>query len=77
MNKGNGKTRLTALAFGVFGFAASLTAFAGPGDWGCEHCLPIYYDCVAANPDNRDGCLADFWNCQTSNGCMITLPPEY
>jgi len=75
VNKRNRSLRLTAVAVGAFGFAASLSALAGP--WGCDHCVPIYYDCVNANPDNRDGCVADFWNCQTSNGCMISLPPDF
>jgi hypothetical protein len=71
VNKGNRSIRLIAVAVGVFGFAASLTAFAGP--WGCDHCLPAYYACQST-PDPNPSCLEQFWQCQMDNGCIITMP---
>lgn len=75
MNKGNRSIRLTAVAVGIFGFAASLTAFAAP--WGCDHCLPGYYACRTNTPDAQPSCLEQFWQCEQDGGCPISLPPDF
>lgn len=58
---------------GVFGFAGSVTALAGPPN--CDFCLPGYYYCNEYTPDVEPSCLQTLFDCQTANGCAISEPP--
>lgn len=68
------RLRLGAAALAAFGFAATMTATAA--GFGCDHCEGQYYACRSAGGE-YEPCVNDFWNCQTSNGCMISLPPDF
>ncbi|MGN7916900.1 hypothetical protein [Lysobacter sp. ESA13C] len=73
MDTRNRSIRLSALAFGVFGFAAALTAYAAPQ---CEHCLAGYYACRSNSPGDTQPCLEAMWDCETASGCAMSYPPD-
>ncbi len=73
MDTRNRSIRLSALAFGVFGFAAALTAYAAPQ---CEHCLAGYYVCRSNSPGDTQPCLEAMWDCETASGCAMSYPPD-
>ncbi len=64
--------RLTAVALGVFGLAATLTATAGIPD--CEHCLQDYRYCIQV--DDYASCVQQLYDCQIAGRCEPTLPPD-
>lgn len=73
MDTRNRSIRLSALAFGVFGFAAALTAYAAPQ---CDHCLDGYRACRSNHPDDTQPCLEEMWACEIANGCAMSYPPD-
>lgn len=74
MNTRNRSTRLAAIAFGVFGFAAALSATAGRPN--CDYCLAGYYQCRDNTPDANPSCMDQLFNCQIDNRCEPTYPPD-
>jgi hypothetical protein len=74
VNTRNRSIRLTTIAFGVFGFAAALTATAGIPD--CRYCLAGYYQCRDNTPDAQPSCLDQLFQCQIDNRCDPSLPPD-
>lgn len=68
------RLRLGAFALAAFGFATALSATAEVPR--CDHCLGEYYACRNAGGD-YDSCVNEFWNCEISNGCQISLPPDF
>jgi hypothetical protein len=74
VNTRNRSIRLTAIAFGVFGFAAALTATAGIPD--CRYCLEGYYQCRDNTPDAQPSCMDQLFQCQIDNRCDPSLPPD-
>lgn len=74
MNTRKRSIRLAAVAFGVFGFAAALTASAGRPN--CDYCLAGYYQCRDNTPDAQPSCLDQLFQCQIDNRCEPSLPPD-
>lgn len=66
--------RLTAVALGVFGFSAALTASAGLPN--CDYCLQGYYICRDNTPDAQPSCMDQLFQCQIDNRCQPTFPPD-
>ncbi|MEI2454689.1 hypothetical protein [Lysobacter firmicutimachus] len=69
--KGGSRTaRLAALAAGVFGFAASVTAFAAIDR--CEECRTnVLEPCQLYTPDARPSCFMQYRACLTAYGCQL------
>lgn len=68
------RPRLGALALAAFGFATALSATAEVPR--CDHCLGEYYGCRSAGGE-YEACVNAFWDCETANGCAISLPPDF
>jgi len=66
--------RLTAVALGVFGFSAALTASAGLPN--CDYCLQGYYQCRDNTPGAQPSCMDQLFQCQIDNRCEPTFPPD-
>ncbi|ALN86634.1 hypothetical protein IEQ11_15440 [Lysobacter capsici] len=66
--------RLTAIAAGVFGFSASLTAFAAVDK--CHQCYTDVLEwCEANTPDATPSCWLQYRACLTANRCQIVIEP--
>ncbi len=66
--------RLTAVALGVFGFSAALTASAGLPN--CDYCLQGYYQCRDNSPDAQPSCMDQLFQCEIENRCEPSFPPD-
>ncbi|WP_206409666.1 hypothetical protein [Lysobacter enzymogenes] len=66
--------RLTAVALGVFGFSAALTASAGLPN--CDYCLQGYYQCRDNSPDAQPSCMDQLFQCEIDNRCEPSFPPD-
>ncbi|QQP96436.1 hypothetical protein [Lysobacter enzymogenes] len=67
------RSRLSALAFAAFAFAAALTATAAGQD--CQRCMDGYYACRASGFDH-DSCVNDLYFCQQVYRCAREEPPQ-
>lgn len=64
------RTRAAAIAFALFGFAASLTAFASGNPALCEYCRSnVLEPCLANTPD--DQCVVKYRQCLRAYGCQL------
>lgn len=72
MNMSHRSIRLTALAVGLFGFAASLAATAGEED--CERCRLLFQICMTSTPGNL-ACYEQHWECEHQAEFPFCLPP--
>lgn len=70
MNMSYRSIRLTALAVGLFGFAASLAATAGEED--CERCRLLFQMCMTSTPGDL-ACYEQLWDCERQAECPIGL----
>lgn len=64
--------RLTALAVGLFGFAASLAASAGEED--CARCRLLFQICMTTSPGDF-ACYEQLWDCERAAECPIAAQP--
>ncbi|MGO1068290.1 hypothetical protein [Lysobacter sp. CA199] len=70
MNKSTLRNRTAAVAFAVFGFAASLTAFAAGDPALCERCrTDVLEPCLANTPDDK--CFVKYRQCLRAYGCQL------
>lgn len=67
-------TGFTALTIGLFGFAASLTAFANPEQ--CARCLSDWQYCVdnADGPNQAQACDSRYRTCTSRIKCPAQGP---
>lgn len=72
MNMSYRSIRLTALAVGLFGFAASLAATAGEED--CARCRLLFQICMTSNPGDL-ACYEQLWDCERQAEFPFCLPP--
>ncbi|QWF15305.1 hypothetical protein [Lysobacter capsici] len=64
--------RLTALAIGLFGFAASLAATAGEED--CARCRLLFQICMTSNPGDL-ACYEQHGECLRQAEFPFCVPP--